>query len=597
MSEHKHILIGIWVYAEPSKLHRTLESIHTHTPAPHALVLLPDGPDPTTAAALSQHHGVPQLATDQALGAPACFNRLIAYDQAKVVIFLESGVIVTPGWLERLVEALDAEPCHGLAGPSTNMAWNEQRLPGAPDAEAVADVIEAYATQVAHRYHGAYRSLEPLYSLGDFCYAVKREVIEAIGGSDEQYGLGPCWEMDYNVRAARAGFKGIWVCGAYVHRLPLAARRGEEERRFADANKRLYQRKFCRLQMANTGRPYATHCEGDTCVHFAPQDAIQLRLPLADGRQSVPPTPAQPTVQVAQPASRPIPPAREDLPLVSCIMPTYNRRLFVPQAIQYFLRQDYPHKELVIVDDGSDPVADLIPLHPQIRYIRLDQKVSLGAKRNIALEHSQGDMIAHWDDDDWYHPFYVRKVTHRLLHARDTHAIAGLAGYLVYLLEDATLKMCQTSGIAGATLCYFKALWERQRYRDVATAEDYFFIQDAKPHVLRLDAPEMFVVIRHTCHTWTQARGVDVDRYLRRLQNHVKRLDDIVTREDYRFYASARQQLYTREAPRDAMGCRNSRGTAGLLYYADVQSAPFRAPGDPVLSPAGLSAPRTGDRG
>jgi glycosyltransferase involved in cell wall biosynthesis len=39
--------------------------------------------------------------------------------------------------------------------------------------------------------------------------------------------------------------------------------------------------------------------------------------------------------------------------LVSCIMPTFNRRAFVPQAIRYFLRQDFEHKELIIVDDGD----------------------------------------------------------------------------------------------------------------------------------------------------------------------------------------------------------------------------------------------------
>jgi hypothetical protein len=35
-------------------------------------------------------------------------------------------------------------------------------------------------------------------------------------------------------------------------------------------------------------------------------------------------------------------------PPVSCIMPTANRRAFVPRAVVYFLRQDYPNKELVI---------------------------------------------------------------------------------------------------------------------------------------------------------------------------------------------------------------------------------------------------------
>ena len=36
--------------------------------------------------------------------------------------------------------------------------------------------------------------------------------------------------------------------------------------------------------------------------------------------------------------------------LVSCIMPTYNRRQFVSQAIKYFLRQDYARKELIILN-------------------------------------------------------------------------------------------------------------------------------------------------------------------------------------------------------------------------------------------------------
>ena len=57
--------------------------------------------------------------------------------------------------------------------------------------------------EASRRAGTAVRTLEPLYSLADFCYGVRREVIEAIGLADEGYGLGPCWEMDYNIRAAR----------------------------------------------------------------------------------------------------------------------------------------------------------------------------------------------------------------------------------------------------------------------------------------------------------------------------------------------------------------------------------------------------------
>jgi hypothetical protein len=47
-------------------------------------------------------------------------------------------------------------------------------------------------------------------------------------------------------------------------------------------------------------------------------------------------------------------------PLVSCIMPTYNRWAFVPQAIVYFLRQDYPKKGPIVMDDGTEPIQALV---------------------------------------------------------------------------------------------------------------------------------------------------------------------------------------------------------------------------------------------
>jgi glycosyltransferase involved in cell wall biosynthesis len=95
-----------------------------------------------------------------------------------------------------------------------------------------------------------------------------------------------------------------------------------------------------------------------------------------------------------------MPPPTDGLPLVSCIMPTCDRRRFLPAAIRYFLRQDFPNKELVIVDDGVDAVGDLASADARIRYVRLSRRATVGAKRNLACEHAAGDLIAHWDDDD-----------------------------------------------------------------------------------------------------------------------------------------------------------------------------------------------------
>ena len=65
------------------------------------------------------------------------------------------------------------------------------------------------------------------------------------------------------------------------------------------------------------------------------------------------------------------------------------------------MRQTYLPRELIIVDDGKDSVADLIPDDARIRYLRLDKKLPLGAKRNMACRAAAGDIIVHWDDDDW----------------------------------------------------------------------------------------------------------------------------------------------------------------------------------------------------
>jgi GT2 family glycosyltransferase len=364
---------------------------------------------------------------------------LIAATDADALVLLEGGALVGPGWLDYLLAALAADERNGLAGPSTNRSWNEQgafRQAGGSLAEVARTAAEA-----RRRFGAAVRTLEPLYSLADFCYVVRREVVEAAGAADESYGLGPCWEMDYNIRAARAGFQGVWACSAYVHRAPVTARRQREEAQRFEASKQRYQDNFCGLRLRGQKTDYRPHCRGDACPNFAPAALIQLRLPLPDASRQAqtttaplscpcPPEPRPPSA--ASSMSSPSP-ANETLPLVSCIMPTYNRRPFVAQAIAYFLRQDYPNRELIIVDDGTDPVGDLVPDDTRIRYLRLPYKSTLGAKRNLSCRQAQGEIIAHWDDDDWHAPHRLRYQVGSLLEAGAE--VRGITTLLFYDLQ------------------------------------------------------------------------------------------------------------------------------------------------------------------
>ena len=81
-----------------------------------------------------------------------------------------------------------------------------------------------------------------------------------------------------------------------------------------------------------------------------------------------------------------------------------RRRFLVAQALWYFLRQDYAERELIVIDDGDDAVADVIPADPRIRYVRLPERTTSRAKHELGCRLGSGALIARWADDAWYSP-------------------------------------------------------------------------------------------------------------------------------------------------------------------------------------------------
>jgi GT2 family glycosyltransferase len=92
-------------------------------------------------------------------------------------------------------------------------------------------------------------------------------------------------------------------------------------------------------------------------------------------------------------------------PLVSVILPTYNRDAIVSRAIESVLSQTYPHCELIVVDDGStDNTAALLNTYAnRINVIHRDNG-GVSAARNTGIRCSTGDYIALLDSDDYWLP-------------------------------------------------------------------------------------------------------------------------------------------------------------------------------------------------
>jgi hypothetical protein len=189
------------------------------------------------------------------------------------------------------------------------------------------------------------------------------------------------------------------------------------------------------------------------------------------------------------------------LPLISCILPTYNRRGFLPHAIHYFLRQDYPNRELLVVDDGPDAVGDLIPADPRIRYIRLAQKITLGAKLNLLCQETRGPIIAQWDDDDWYASDRLSRQTQAL---RRTNAdVCGISDLLYYDIGRGTAHRYvyprqERPWLLGASLFFRRALWERIPFVEVDVGMDALFVWATPPDkVCALPEPRFAVHLIH----------------------------------------------------------------------------------------------------
>lgn len=100
-------------------------------------------------------------------------------------------------------------------------------------------------------------------------------------------------------------------------------------------------------------------------------------------------------------------------PVVSVIMTTFNRSLYLYRSINSFLNQSYRDTELIIVDDGSEDdtfhAADhYVRANHNIRYLRhTNRKTALS--KNAGIQAACGRYIAFLDSDDEYKPDYLEK--------------------------------------------------------------------------------------------------------------------------------------------------------------------------------------------
>lgn len=100
------------------------------------------------------------------------------------------------------------------------------------------------------------------------------------------------------------------------------------------------------------------------------------------------------------------------MPIVSIVLPTYNRAYIISRAIGSILNQTFTDFELIVVDDGSvDNTKEVIDAFKdsRIKYVCHEKNKGISAARNTGTALAQGAFIAGQDSDDMWLPQYLER--------------------------------------------------------------------------------------------------------------------------------------------------------------------------------------------
>lgn len=210
----------------------------------------------------------------------------------------------------------------------------------------------------------------------------------------------------------------------------------------------------------------------------------------------------------------------EDCPLISIITPTYNRKQLIEIAFHNLLATDYPHDKIewVVIEDNektphmaSDKIIEFQVQNPNIRmkYIPIEGRMSVGEKRNHAIEHASHDIILFMDDDDHYPSTSFRRrvawLTKGVKCGETRHKIACCTTIALYDLVRGVSAINVppydipfSQRISEATLTFYKSAWVERKFSNVSIAEGENWIQGREEQVIEIPPHQTIVAFSHS---------------------------------------------------------------------------------------------------
>jgi glycosyltransferase involved in cell wall biosynthesis len=204
--------------------------------------------------------------------------------------------------------------------------------------------------------------------------------------------------------------------------------------------------------------------------------------------------------------------------LVSVCTITFNRRPFIQTMIRCFQNQDYQGEvEWIILDDGTDPIGDLVSSIPQVKYVRLDTKHTIGKKRNLSHAFAKGEILIYMDDDDYYPP---TRISHAVESLQNSDALcAGSSRIHVYFDHINQIIEFGPYGPNHATAGTFalkRELLTHTSYDETSTmGEEKHFLKNYTIPMVQLDPVKTILVVSHVHNTFDKKKLLKPSKVVR----------------------------------------------------------------------------------
>lgn len=221
----------------------------------------------------------------------------------------------------------------------------------------------------------------------------------------------------------------------------------------------------------------------------------------------------------------------DNIPLVSICTPTFNRRPFIPILIRCFMHQTYPkHRvEWIIVDDGSDPIGDLVMDIPQVKYFYYSERMNLGKKRNLMHEKCSGDFIVYMDDDDYYPP---ERISHavEMLQKNPQVLCAGSSEmhiYFKHIQRVVQFGPYNSNHSTAATFAFRRELLNHTKYNEEScVAEEKEFLKNYSIPLVQLETTKSILVFSHVHNSFDKKAMLDNPNKYMKISS--KTIDDFI---------------------------------------------------------------------